>query len=117
MSNYEMHIGKIDRSVFAIGENAKAEGNFGHGDRDDMTEALKELLDIVGKYTDSAAQEVLELARAASREMSADKPEKAVFQRLVDVTRKMMDKLSSSVIEVGALADAVAKISEMIHHL
>jgi hypothetical protein len=60
---------------------------------------------------------VLHLAQAATYEISADKPKKEVFQRLADATRKMMDKLGSGIIQAGALAEAVAKISDMIRHL
>lgn len=117
MSTYETHIGKVDNSTFAIGENAKAEVKSGSRDRDDMAEALSVLSAIVRKYTDPTADEVLDLALAASHEISADKPEKEVFRRLADATRKMMDKLGSRIIEAGVLADAVAKISDVIHHL
>lgn len=117
MSTYETHIGKVDNSTFAIGENARAETKIGRRDRDDIAETLRILLGIVSKYTDPAAGEVLDLAQAASHEISVDKPEKEVFQRLADATRKMMDKLGPGIIEAGALADAVAKITDMIHHL
>lgn len=117
MSTYETHIGNVDKSVFAIGEKAKAEGNFGRRDREDMAETLRVLLGIAGKYSDSEAVEVHDLALAASREISADKPEKEVFRRLADATKKMMNKLGPSVIEAGALAEAVARISDMIRHL
>jgi hypothetical protein len=117
MSTYETHIENVDNSVFAVGENAKAEGKFVRHDRDDMVDTLKILLSIISKYTDPAAYEVRDLALAATREISANKPEKEVFQRLVDATRKLMNKLGSGIVEAGALADAVAKISDLIHHL
>jgi hypothetical protein len=117
MSTYETHIGNVDNSAFAVGENAKAEGRFVRHDRDDMVETLKVLLSIISKYTDPTAYEVRDLAVAATREISANKPEKEVFQRLVDATRKLMNKLGPSIVEAGALADAVAKISDLIHHL
>jgi uncharacterized protein YqeY len=117
MSSYETHIGKVDNSTFAIGQNARAEAKFSRGDRDDMAETLKELLVIVSKYTDPAADEVLHLAQAATYEISADKPKKEVFRRLADATRKMMNKLGPGITQAGALADAVAKISDMIRHL
>lgn len=117
MSTYETHIGKVDNSTFAIGEKAKAEGKSGDRYRDDMAETLRVLLGIISKYTDPAADEVRGLALDASREISADKPKKEVFRRLADATRDMMDKLGSRLIEAGALADAVAKISGLIHHL
>jgi hypothetical protein len=116
MGTYETNIGKVDNSIFAIGEKARAEGKISRRDRDDMTDTLKLLLRIVSRYTDPAADEVMDLALAASQEISADKPEREVFQRLVDATRKMMHKLGPSVIEAGALADAVTKISDLIHH-
>jgi hypothetical protein len=117
MSTYETHIEKVDNSVFAIGENARAEGNPGNRNRDDMTEALRILLDIVSKYNDPVAYEVKDLTLAASREVSSGNPERDVFRRLADATRKMIDKLGPGVIEAGALADAVAKISDLVHHL
>jgi hypothetical protein len=117
MSSYETRIGNVDNSVFAIGDSATAEGKFARHDRDDMAEYLKVLLSIISKYTDPTAYEVRDLALAATREISANKPEKEVFQRLVDATRKLMNKLGSSIVEAGALADAVAKISDLIHHL
>jgi hypothetical protein len=117
VSTYETHIGKVDKSAVAIGENASAEVKFGRDDRDDMLEALKVLLSISSQYTDPAASEVRDLALAATREMGADKPERDVFRRLVDATRKLMNRLGSGVVGAGALADAVAKISDLIHHL
>jgi hypothetical protein len=117
MSSYETHIGKVDNSTFAIGEKARAEAKVSRRDRDNIAETLKVLLGIVSEYTDPAADEVLYLAQAASHEISADKPEKEVFRRLADATRKMMDKLGPRIIEAGVLADAVAKISDMIRHL
>jgi hypothetical protein len=117
MSTYETHIGNVDNSVFAIGENPKAEGKFVRHDRDDMAETLKVLLSIISEYTDPAACEVRDLALAATREVSANKPKKEVFQRLVDATRKLMNKLGPGIVEAGALTDAVAKISDLIHHL
>jgi hypothetical protein len=117
MSKYETHFGKVENSTFAIGKNAKAEGKSSGRDLDDLTETLRVLLDIVSKYNDPAAYEVKNLALAAGREISSGKPEKEVFRRLADATRKLLDKLGPSVIEAGALADAVAKISELIRHL
>lgn len=117
MNSYEAHFGNVDKSVIAIGENAKAEGYFGTRERDDMAETLSVLLGIVRRYTDPAADEVFNLALAANREIRADKPQKDVFQRLVDATRKMMKRLGSSVIGAGELADAVTRISELIRHL
>lgn len=117
MSTYETHIGSVDNSVFAIGENAKAKGRTGSRNHDDMTQALRMLLDIASKYNDPVACEVKDLTLAASREISSGKPERDVFRRLVDATRKMMDKLGPGLIEAGALADAAAKISDLIHHL
>jgi hypothetical protein len=117
MSTYETHIGNVDNSVFAIGDKARAGGTYDRPDRDDMAQTLRVLVDIVSKYTDPTAHEVLKLAHVASGEISADKPEKEIFRRLTDAIRKMMDKLGSSIIEAGALADAVAKIGDVIHHL
>jgi hypothetical protein len=117
MNTYETHIGKVDNSTFAIGEKVRAETKISRLDRDDIAETLQMLIGIVSKYTDPAAGEVLDLAQAASDELSADKPEKGVFRRLADATRKMIDKLGPGIIEASALADAVAKISDMIRHL
>lgn len=117
MSTYETRIGQVVNSTFAIGDNAKAEAKFIGRDRDEMAEALRVLVDIVSRYTDPAANEVLGLADAASREIDADKPDKDVFRRLADATRTMMTKLGSSVIGAGALADAVTKITDLMHHL
>jgi hypothetical protein len=117
MSTYETHIGKVDNSVFAIGENAQAKGKTSNRDRDDMAQTLGVLLDIVSKYNDPVAYEVKDLTLAASREVSSGKPERDVFRRLADATRKMMDKLGPGIIEAGALADAVAKISDLARHL
>jgi hypothetical protein len=116
MSSYEIRIKEVHDSVFAIGDSAKAEGNFGPQDHDDMAEALRVLLGIVSKYTDPSADEVLNLACAARVEINAAEPDKAVFRRLVAATRKMMDELGSRIIEAGALAEAVAKIGDLIRH-
>ena len=117
MSTYETHIENVHDSTFAIGKKAKAVRNSGGADLRDMAEALSVLFGIVSKYADPAADEVLDLAVAARREISADRPEKEVFRRLVDATRKLMDKLGSRIIEAGALADAVAKIGDLLRHL
>jgi hypothetical protein len=117
MSNYETHIENVHGSTFAIGKKAKAVGNGGPADLRDMTEALSELFCIVSKYTGPAADEVFDLAVAARREMSAERPEKEIFRRLVEATRKMMATLGSKIIEAGALADAVAKIGDVVRHL
>lgn len=117
MSNYEARIGKVVNSTFAIGENARAEAKFGSRDLGDMADALKLLRSIVSNYTDSTAYDVLELAVAASHEITANEPEKEVFRRLADATRKMMRKLGPSIVEAGALAEAVAKISDLIRHM
>jgi hypothetical protein len=117
MSTYETRIGQVVNSTFAIGDNAKAEEKFARPDRDEMAEALRVLVDIVSRYTDPAAEEVLDLADAASREIDADQPRKEVFRRLADATRTMMTKLGSGIIGAGALADAVTKITDLIHHL
>ena len=117
MSNYEINIERVDNSTFAIGKKAKAEGRSGDRYRDDMAETLRVLIGIISDYTDPAADEVRGLALDASREISADKPKKEVFRRLADAARDMMDKLGSRLIEAGALADAVAKISGLIQHL
>lgn len=117
MSTYETSIGDVHNSTFAIGKKAMAVGNSGRLERDDMAAALSVVLGIVGKYTGPAADEVLDLAVAARREISAEKPEQEIFRRLVDATRKMMDKLGSRIIEAGALADAVAKIGDLVRHL
>ena len=117
MSSYEIRIKEVHGSTFAIGDDAKAGGNSGSQDRDGMAEAVRELLGIVSRYTDPAADEVLDLACAARGEIKAAEPDKEVFRRLVDATRKMMDKLGSGLIEAGALADAVAKIGDLLRHL
>lgn len=117
MSNYETRIEQVVNSTFAIGDNAKAETKLARRDRDEMAEAVRVLVDIVSRYTDPAADEVLDLAQAASRELDADKPAREVFRRLADATRAMMTKLGSSVIGVGALADALTKITDLLRHL
>jgi hypothetical protein len=117
MGTYETHIGEVSNSAFVVGEKGKAEVNFGRPDRDDIAEPLRVLIGIVSKYAHPVADEVLELAVAARREMGAEKPEKQVFQRLTEATRKMIDKLGASLVEAGALADAVTRISDAIHHL
>lgn len=120
MSNYETRIKQVVNSTFAIGDNAKAETKLARrdrGDRDEMAEAVRVLVDIVSRYTDPAADEVLDLAQAASRELDADKPAREVFRRLADATRAMMTKLGSSVIGAGALADALTKITDLLRHL
>jgi hypothetical protein len=117
MSTYETHIENVQGSTFAIGERARAVGNSSNADLRDMAEALSVLFGIVSKYADPAADEVLDLAVAARRGISAGKPEEAVFRRLVDATRKMMDKLGSRIIEAGPLADAVARIGDLVRHL
>lgn len=117
MSSYETHIGRVDKSTFAIGDNAKAVGTSSHEDGGDMMEALSVLIGIVSKYAGPDVDEVLGMALAARQEVIAEKPDKKLLQRLTEATRKMMEKLGSSVVEVGALADAVAKISNMVHHL
>lgn len=114
MSTYETRIENVENSNVAIGDHAKA---IWRGDHDDIAETLRELRDIASKYTDATAREVQDLAQAASTEISADRPRKEVFQRLADATRKMIARIGSSVIEAGALASAVDKISEVIHHL
>ena len=117
MSNYETRIEQVVNSTFAIGDNAKAEAKLARRDRDEMAEAVRVLVDIVSRYTDPAADEVLDLAQAASRELDADKPAREVFRRLADATRAMMTKLGSSVIGAGALADALTKITDLLRHL
>jgi len=116
VSTYENHIGKVDNSVFAIGDYATAKASFTNRDRDDMAQILKELLAIVSNYTDPVAEEVRDLALDASHEMGSGRPEKYVFRRLAEATRRLMEKLGPGVIEVGALADAAAKISDLIRH-
>jgi hypothetical protein len=116
VSSYETNIWKVENSNFAIGDHATAEGSFSNRDRDDMAGTLRGLLAIVSKYGDPVADEVRDLTLAASREMGSGKPEREVFRRLAEATRKLMEKLGPGVIEVGALADAVAKISDMIRH-
>jgi hypothetical protein len=116
VSSYETNNWKVENSNFAIGDNAKAEGTFNNRDAEDMAETLKVLLAIVSKYTDPVADEVRDLTLAASREIGSGKPEREVFRRLAEATRKLMERLGPGVIEVGALADAVAKISDMIRH-
>jgi hypothetical protein len=117
MSSYETRIGKVSKSAFAIGDNATVEGTFDQRARDDMAGTLRELLGVVSKYDDPAAAEVMDLVLSASREIGADKPQREVFRRLSDATRKMMDKLGSRIIEAGALAEAVARIGDLIRHL
>jgi hypothetical protein len=117
MSSYEIRIKEVHDSTFAIGDNAQAGGISGSPDRDGVAEALRELLGIVSRYTDPGADEVLDLACAARGEIRAAEPDKEVFRRLVDATRKLIDKLGSRLIEAGALADAVAKIGELVRHL
>jgi hypothetical protein len=116
MSTYETHIGSVDNSVFAIGENAKAKGIPGNRNRDDIAQTLRILLDIASKYNDPVAREVKDLTVAANSEIRSGNPERDIFRRLTDATRKMMDKLGPGVIEAGALADAVVKISDLVHH-
>lgn len=117
MSSYETHIGKVDNSVFAIGDNAEAKGTFSDRDRDDMEKILKELLATVSRYTDPVAAEVRDLTLDASREIGAGKPERDVFRRLAEATRRLMERLGPAVIGAGALADAADKISDLIRHL
>ena len=117
MSTYETHFGNVEGSNFAIGDNARAEGTFSRRDRDDMTETLRELLRIASKYTDPAAEEVRGLTLDASREIGSGKPERDVFRRLAEATRRLMEKLGPGVIEAGALADAVAKLADLVRHL
>jgi hypothetical protein len=124
MSSYEVRINEIHRSNVAIGDNATASGTSAPLNRDGMKEALEVLLGIVSTLPkpkadepDSGADEVLDLACVARGEIKAAEPDKAVFRRLVDATRKMMDTLGSKIIEAGALADAVAKIADVARHL
>lgn len=117
VSTYKTHIGKVDNSVFAIGDGAEAKGTFSDRDRDDIAETLNELLAIVGKYTDPVAEEVRCLTLDASREIGSGKPERDVFRRLAEATRKLMEKLGPGVIEAGALADAAARLGDLIRHL
>ncbi|HEX3955850.1 MAG TPA: hypothetical protein VHZ03_04370 [Trebonia sp.] len=117
MSSYETHIGKVSKSAFAIGDNVRVDGTFDQRARDDMADALRELLGIVSNYRDPAAAEVMDLVLSATREIGADKPQKEVFRRLSDATRKMVDRLGPGIIEAGALAEAVARISDLIRHL
>jgi len=117
MSSYEIRIKEVHGSTFAIGDNAQAGGIRGPQDRQGMEEALRVLLGIVSRCTDPVADEVLDLACAARGEVKAAEPDREVFRRLVDATRKMMDTVGAKIIEAGALADAVAKIGELLRHL
>lgn len=117
MSTYETHIENVHNSAFAIGKKATAVGNSGQADPRAMADAVSALLGIVSKYVDPAADEVLDLAIAARREISADQPRKDVFRRLVDATRKLMDTMGAKIVEAGGLADAVAKIADLTRHL
>ncbi|HXO47866.1 MAG TPA: hypothetical protein VN897_11370 [Mycobacterium sp.] len=124
MSSYEVRINEIHRSNVAIGDHATAGGTPAPPDRDEMKAALTVLLAIVTRLPepqegepDSGAGEVLDLACAARGEIQAAEPDKDVFRRLVDATRKMMVALGSKIIEAGALADAVAKIADLTRHL
>jgi hypothetical protein len=117
MSSYEIRIKEVHGSTFAIGDNSRAGGSLGAADQGAMAEALRVLLGVVSRYQDPAADEVLDLACAARGEIKAAEPDKDVFRRLVDATRKMMDTLGSRIIEAGALADAVAKIGDLLRHL
>jgi hypothetical protein len=124
MSSYEIRINEIRGSTFAIGDNATAGGTSTPLDRDGMKDALAVLLGIVSGLPkpkpdepDSGADEVLDLACIARGEIKAAEPDKAVFRRLVDATRKLMDALGPKIIEAGALADAVAKIADLTRHL
>ena len=124
MSSYEVRINEIHRSNVAIGDHATAGATPTAPDRDEMKAALTVLLAIVTRLPepqegepDSWAGEVLDLACAALGEIKAAEPDKDVFRRLVDATRKMMVTLGSKIIEAGALADAVAKIADLTRHL
>jgi hypothetical protein len=107
----------IKDSIYAIGDHARAEGTFTGRDADEMAEVLGALLAIVSQYTDPAAAEVRKLTLAASREIGSGKPERDVFRRLAEATRRLMEKLGPGVIEAGALADAAAKLGDLIRHL
>lgn len=108
MSSYEVRINEIHRSNVAIGDNATAGATSASLNRDGMKEALEVLLGIVSTLPkpeaderDSGADEVLDLACVARGEIKAAEPDKAVFRRLIDATRKMMDTLGSKIIEAG----------------
>jgi hypothetical protein len=124
MSSYEVRIDQIHRSNVAIGDHATAGGTPATQDRDEMKAALAVLLAIVARLPepeedepDSGADEVLDLACAARGEIKSAEPDKAIFRRLVDATRKLMDTLGAKLVEAGALADAVAKIADLTRHL
>lgn len=124
MSSYEVRIDQIHRSNVAIGDHATAGGTPAPQDRDEMKTALAVLLAIVARLPapdedepDPGAEEVLDLACVARGEIKAAEPDKAVFRRLVDATRKLMDTLGPKIVEAGALADAVAKIADLTRHL
>lgn len=117
MSGYETNIGKAEKSIFAIGDNARAEGTVGGSDLDDMKEILRELLRAASTYSDPAADEVKDLTLDATLELGAGKPEKETLRRLVEATRKLAERLGPAVIGAGALADAADKITALIRHL
>src|ERR1700761_313088 len=106
MSNYEIRIGKVSESSFAIGENAQAHGQaqLSQRDRDDLGAALLVVLGIAASYEDAAAVEVVKLARAAKREVAADQPGKGPFQRLAAAAGVWARKLGPGLVEAGALA-------------
>jgi hypothetical protein len=117
MSSYETRIGQVHNSVFAIGDQASARGRLDRIDRDEGSRAVQVLLGILSKYSDPVALDAASLARAASREITAEKPDKSLFQRLADATRAVLENLGPGIAEVGALADAVSKVSDLVRHL
>lgn len=123
MSSYETRIDQVHNSVFAIGDQASARGRPDRVDRDDRiardeaAQAVRMLLGILSKYSDPAAVDAAALAKAASREITAEKPDKNLFQRLADATRVVLKKLGPGIAEAGALANAVTKVSDLVRHL
>jgi hypothetical protein len=117
MSSYEIRIKEIRGSTVAFGDNAKAVAGPDAVDHEGVAEALRVLLGIVARYPGPETDEVLDLACAARGEIKAAKPDKAVFRRLVDATRTMLDALGSKIVEAGALAEAVARIADLTRHL
>lgn len=116
MSSYETHIDKVEGSAFAIGDNARAESHVNRVDSAELADALRSLAGIAARYQDPSAVQVVDLAVAAGREVDAEQPDKGIFGRLAGAARKMMSDLGPRLIEVGALAEAVSRISELAQH-
>jgi len=117
MSSYEIRIKEVHGSTVAIGDHAKATGAPGPQEREAMAKALEVLLGLVSSYAGPEADEVRDLAHAAQAEVAAPKPRKKVFRRLLDATRAMTAALGSKIVQAGELADAVAKVADLLRHL